>query len=164
MAIGRKTGGRQKGTLNQRTQIVLEVVEQGGLTPLEYLLSVMRDEAATKPERLEAAKAAAPYVTRAISSIEAEVTNRTRSSREMSDEELPVEIESSLARTYGPEVTKTFGALQRSPDTRMVDAALKALLDDKMEALDKVECPVSWTGVRAVSDVAWLLFALSPAG
>ena len=65
MAIGRKTGGRQKGTLNQRTQIMLEVVEQGGLTPLEYLLSVMRDEAATKPERLEAAKAAAPYVARA---------------------------------------------------------------------------------------------------
>ena len=59
----------------------------------------------------------------------------------MSDEELTVEIESSLARTYGSEVAKTFGVLQRSPDTRMVDAALKALLDDKMEALDKVELP-----------------------
>ena len=68
----------------------------------------------------------------------------------MSDEELTVEIENSLARTYGPEVTKTFGALLRSPDDRMVDAALRAILDDKMEALGKVELPRLVDGVGSV--------------
>jgi len=34
----------------------------GGITPLEYLLSVMRNENATDAARTDAAKAAAPYV------------------------------------------------------------------------------------------------------
>jgi hypothetical protein len=93
MALGRKTGGRQKGTPNRRTQELLNAVERGGMTPLEYLLSVMRDEAAGKPERLEAAKAAAPYVHARLASIEAEISNPTRRAVEMSDEELLAIIE-----------------------------------------------------------------------
>ena len=77
MAIGHKTGGRQMGTPNRKTREMLEAVEQSGATPLEYLLSVMRDQTATKPERLEAAKAAAPYVHARLLSIEAEVTSST---------------------------------------------------------------------------------------
>ena len=34
----------------------------GGLTPLDYLLSVMRDEDLPRDERVDAAKAAAPYL------------------------------------------------------------------------------------------------------
>lgn len=33
-----------------------------GITPLEYMLSILRDEQADKSQRFEAAKAAAPYV------------------------------------------------------------------------------------------------------
>ena len=33
----------------------------GGMTPLDYMLSIMRDENEDKRERLDAAKAAAPY-------------------------------------------------------------------------------------------------------
>lgn len=48
MAIGRKTGGRQKGTPNKATSaasINAEIAASGEL-PLEYMLRVMRDETA----------------------------------------------------------------------------------------------------------------------
>lgn len=35
---------------------------ESGLTPLEYMLGVMQDERADEARRLDAAKAAAPYV------------------------------------------------------------------------------------------------------
>jgi hypothetical protein len=35
---------------------------EGGLTPLEYLLSVMRNESLDEDKRVDAAKAAAPYI------------------------------------------------------------------------------------------------------
>ena len=53
---GRKAGGR-----NKKTAEILEAVESTGVTPLDYLLSVMRDEAGDKPTRIQAAIAAAPY-------------------------------------------------------------------------------------------------------
>lgn len=33
----------------------------GGMSPLDFMLSVMRDPSATRAERIEMAKAAAPY-------------------------------------------------------------------------------------------------------
>jgi len=68
MAHGKKTGGRQKGAKNKATilkeQVHFERVEAAkaaGITPLEFMLNVMRDE--TKPfhERYAAARDAAPY-------------------------------------------------------------------------------------------------------
>jgi hypothetical protein len=43
---------------------------QGALTPLEYLLAVLRDPARPEKERFEAAKAAAPYVHARLSSVD----------------------------------------------------------------------------------------------
>lgn len=40
------------------------------LTPLEYLLSVLRDPGRPEKERFEAAKAAAPYVHARLSSVD----------------------------------------------------------------------------------------------
>lgn len=54
--------GRPPGSLNKRTREVIEQTEASGMMPLKYLLSVMRDEEKPGSERLEAAKAAAPYV------------------------------------------------------------------------------------------------------
>jgi len=56
-----KTGGRQKGVKNKATSQRELLVAAGGQTPLEYLLNVMRtsDDGGM---RLDAAKAAAPYV------------------------------------------------------------------------------------------------------
>ncbi len=42
MALGRKTGGRQKGGSNLRTREIADKAAREGVTPLEYMLSVMR--------------------------------------------------------------------------------------------------------------------------
>jgi hypothetical protein len=62
MTVGRKTGGRRKGTPNRATAAVAAAVAEAGLTPLAYLLTVMRDEAQPTEIRLDAARAAAPFV------------------------------------------------------------------------------------------------------
>ena len=68
MARGIKTGGRQKGSKN-KPKVKLTVVEEAiaesvtsGLTPLEYMLDVMRDKTQEYGRRDDMAKAAAPYV------------------------------------------------------------------------------------------------------
>jgi hypothetical protein len=72
-APGERRGGRQKGTPNKRTAFVRQAADlalQSGDTPLEYLLAVMRNDAVPAEQRLEAAKAAAPYVHPKLSSID----------------------------------------------------------------------------------------------
>jgi hypothetical protein len=62
MTLGRKTGGRKKGSRNKRPRELIERIEALGVVPLEYMLSVMRDETA-RPERCdEIARATAPFV------------------------------------------------------------------------------------------------------
>lgn len=60
---GKRTGaGRKVGSKAKKTQQLLENVTRSGLTPLEFLLEVMRDAEVPRDERIDAAKAAAPYV------------------------------------------------------------------------------------------------------
>lgn len=75
---GKRPGaGRKPGVPNKRTAETQEAVEKSGLTPLEYMLSVMRDVGQDEQRRLAAANMAAPYVHAKLSSIEmnATVTN-----------------------------------------------------------------------------------------
>ena len=44
-----------------------------GLTPLDYMLSILRDEGQEQPARLDAAKAAAPYVHARLANIDANI-------------------------------------------------------------------------------------------
>ena len=67
---GERRGGRQKGTPNRATAAKADEIAASGMTPLDYLVSVYRDETATRPERLEAAAKAAPYVHPRLSAIE----------------------------------------------------------------------------------------------
>ena len=57
-----KVGGRQKGTPNKITAAREAQIAASGLTPLQYLTSVYQDTAAGEAARIDAAKAAAPYV------------------------------------------------------------------------------------------------------
>jgi len=70
MARGQKTGGRQKGTPNRATVARQQEVSASGLTPLDYMLSIMRDEQNPKDMRLDAAYKAAPFVHPKLASIE----------------------------------------------------------------------------------------------
>lgn len=49
------------------------MAEATGVTPLEFMLNRMRDEEAPIADRMDMAKAAAPYIHAKLSSIEASV-------------------------------------------------------------------------------------------
>ena len=66
----RSGAGRKPGAINKATAKAREAAEAGGVMPLDFMLSVMRDEGADRAERLDMAKAAAPYVHAKLASIE----------------------------------------------------------------------------------------------
>lgn len=75
---GKRVGaGRKKGVPNKRTAEVQAAVEASGLTPLDYMLTIMRDETGDKRDRLNAAISAAPYVHAKLSSIDLKATVAT---------------------------------------------------------------------------------------
>jgi hypothetical protein len=60
---GARTGaGKPKGSVSKLDKVVREKALQSGLTPLDYLLGLLRDEGQNQDTRIDAAKAAAPYV------------------------------------------------------------------------------------------------------
>lgn len=74
---GKRPGaGRKPGVPNKRTQETQQAIEQSGLTPLEYMLAVMRDECQEPRIRINAAISAAPYVHAKLSSIVAQVEHK----------------------------------------------------------------------------------------
>lgn len=62
---GRPPGAKNKANAQREAQVAAS-----GLTPLDYMLSVLRDEATDPVARLDAAKAAAPYVHPKLSATE----------------------------------------------------------------------------------------------
>lgn len=63
MPLGRKTGGRKKGTPNKTPAAKREaILNSGAETPLDYMLRIMRDKDADTDRRDDMAKAAAPYL------------------------------------------------------------------------------------------------------
>ena len=77
----RPGSGRKKGTKNPATlakeallsEVIAKAVE-GETTPLEVMLTIMRDPATEPSMRFEAAKAAAPYVHPRLSQVDSRVT------------------------------------------------------------------------------------------
>ena len=66
---------RPKGSLNKRTRAALSAARTGdlvgnGMTPLEYMVKVMRDSEKSVELRLEAANSVAPYVHARLSHVE----------------------------------------------------------------------------------------------
>lgn len=63
--------GRPKGSFNKASKAQIErVTSDGGQSPLEYLASIYQNEAEEIRYRIDAAKAAAPYVHARLSSTE----------------------------------------------------------------------------------------------
>ena len=65
----RPNAGRKPGTLNRFNRELLERAAEGGQLPLDYMLEVMRDKSLDTRLRIDAAKAAAPYVHQKLSAI-----------------------------------------------------------------------------------------------
>jgi len=62
--------GRPRGSRNKRTRALIEAVEAGGETPLQYMLRVMRDPNADTKRRDAMATAAAPYLHSKLSAVD----------------------------------------------------------------------------------------------
>ena len=68
---GKRDGaGRPAGAATKRTREVAEKATEEGITPLDFMLSVLRDETATMDNRMWAAEKAAPYVHAKLASVE----------------------------------------------------------------------------------------------
>ena len=74
MALGRKTGGRQKGSRNRATAEARAAAEAIGILLLDYMLGVMRDPAADLKRRDAMAMAAAPYLHPKLTAVDAKLT------------------------------------------------------------------------------------------
>lgn len=75
--MGLRTGnprGRPKGSPNKATTERQAEVTASGLTPLDFMLTALRDETKDFGTRFEAAKAAAPYVHPKLSTVQMEAT------------------------------------------------------------------------------------------
>jgi hypothetical protein len=84
----RKGSGRPAGAATKRTREIADKAADEGITPLEFMLNMMRQDsdhedpriqAQREAMRFEAAKAAAPYIHARLSSVEmnADVTVRS---------------------------------------------------------------------------------------
>lgn len=72
---GKQPGsGRPKGASSKKTQELITKATEGGLTPLEYMMRVMRDESQESSRRDSMASAAAPYIHPKLSSVNATVS------------------------------------------------------------------------------------------
>lgn len=69
----RKGAGRKKGTVAEATRIRKDIATaalNAGLTPLDYMLNILRDETQKQSARFTAAKEAAPYVHPRLAAVE----------------------------------------------------------------------------------------------
>lgn len=83
----RPNSGRKKGSLTVRTREIVAGAAAAGITPLEFLLQVLRDETKPFEDRFKAAVQAAPYIHPRLSQVDGTVRVR-RDVSDMSDAEL----------------------------------------------------------------------------
>ena len=65
-----KTGGRRKGTVNKVTAQRAAQIAASGLTPLEYMLKILRSKRSNDDAKMWAAEKAAPYCHHRLSTTE----------------------------------------------------------------------------------------------
>ncbi len=66
----REGAGRPAGIANKASIERQAAIAASGLTPLDYMLAILRDDEADKAVRMDAAKAAAPYVHPRLAAVE----------------------------------------------------------------------------------------------
>ena len=81
--------GRPKGSKTRySTTLQRQMLRSDNPTPLEYLVSVYTDESNTLRDRLDAAKAAAPYVHPRLSTVEVSNQPLDGNAKSISNEQL----------------------------------------------------------------------------
>lgn len=85
---GERRGGRKKGSPNKATAAKAAEVAASGITPLDFMLNTMRNEASPPDLRFEAAKAAAPYIHPKLSNVDHKVDLALKNVASLTDDEL----------------------------------------------------------------------------
>ena len=83
----REGAGRKAGAVITKSREVADKLVAEGLTPLDYLVGVMRQTMEYHETRFEAAKAAAPYMHARLAAVEMNATIK-RDATDLSDAEL----------------------------------------------------------------------------
>ena len=110
MRGGKRPGaGRPKGALSKKTREQLEAVQKGGVTPLDFLLGVMRDGGKDLEYRIDAAKAAAPYVHAKLAQMDVNVSGDLR---QLTDEGVRDELHELLK---DPEIAALVARAGKTP-------------------------------------------------
>ncbi len=65
----RQGAGRPQGAANKFSEAAREIAASEGITPLEYMLAILRDTNLPREHRMDAAKAAAPYMHSRLESV-----------------------------------------------------------------------------------------------
>ena len=86
MGGARPGAGRPKGTRNKASTRQIRELREKGMTPLDYLTSIYTDPKADEKLRIDAAKAAAPYVHAKLSNVEMNSNVTVRSHEEWLNE------------------------------------------------------------------------------
>lgn len=89
----REGAGRKPGSTNRFSKKLVARAQSEGDLPVDYLLSVMRDETLETRIRVDAAKSAAPYLHHKLASVAVNV-----STAEMSHEEWVFQLTPPLGR------------------------------------------------------------------
>ena len=84
---GKRDGaGRPAGAVTKKTREIAESAAAVGITPLDFMLNVLRNETADIKDRMWAAEKAAPYVHAKLASVEhkgsLDVTTQTKEQRD----------------------------------------------------------------------------------
>lgn len=66
----REGAGRPAGAVTKKTREIAESAVSEGITPLDFMLNVLRNETADIKDRMWAAEKAAPYVHAKLASVE----------------------------------------------------------------------------------------------
>ena len=66
----REGAGRPAGAVTRKTREAAEAAHKSGMTPLEYMLMILRDEQQEPEKRMWAAEKAAPYMHAKLASVE----------------------------------------------------------------------------------------------
>lgn len=74
----RPGAGRKPSALTTKTREIAEKAIEGGITPLDYMLEILRDTTLEMAPRFEAAKAAAPYIHPRLANVDATIKGGLR--------------------------------------------------------------------------------------
>ena len=89
---GRPNGSRNKASVKREAEI-----KASGLTPLDYMLQILRDETALKEDRMWAAQHAASFVHPKLSAIEHSGTGGPSHHEKTTNEEIEKEVAERFA-------------------------------------------------------------------